>query len=249
MSRTWDIVGKTLITEEGALKIAGVDLISGVSCKAPYEWSYRTGSEWDFNTEGRGYTFQVIAYDFGIKHNILRRLASYGCKITLVPSSWPASKTPKLKPDGVIFSNVPGDPSAVPYAVEIVKEKIGKVPVFGICMGHQLLGQALGGKTFKMKFGHHGGNHPVRNLRSASVEISAQYLIKKERSLRGFHLKLVMFRNHNYAVDPASLPDGVEVTHVNLIDGSCASLAFPQMKLMSLQYHPEASPGPHDSDP
>ncbi|KAK2975214.1 hypothetical protein RJ640_027465 [Escallonia rubra] len=215
MSRTWDIVG--------------VDLISGVSCKAPYEWSDRTGSEWDFNSEGRGETFRVVAYDFGIKHNILRRLASYGCKIMVVPSSWPASETLKLKPDGVIFSNGPGDPSAVPYAVEIVKEIIGKVPVFGICMGHQLLGQALGGKTFKMKFGHHGGNHPVRNLRSARVEISAQ--------------------NHNYAVDPASLPDGVEMTHVNLNDGSCAGLAFPQMKLMSLQYHPEASPGPHDSDP
>ncbi|KAF5946747.1 hypothetical protein HYC85_016975, partial [Camellia sinensis] len=227
MSRTWDIVG--------------VDLISGVSCNAPYEWIDKTDSEWEFNCNRRGETFHVsmlilslclktvIAYDFGIKHNILRRLASYGCKITVVPSKWPASETLKMKPDGVIFSNGPGDPSAVPYAVETVKEIIGKVPVFGICMGHQLLGQALGGKTFKMKFGHHGGNHPVRNLRSGRVEISAQ--------------------NHNYAVDPATLPKGVEVTHVNLNDGSCAGLAFPQLKLMSLQYHPEASPGPHDSDP
>lgn len=117
---------------------------------------------------------QVVAYDFGIKHNILRRLASYGCKITVVPCTWPASETLKMKPNGVIFSNGPGDPSAVPYAIETVKNIIGKVPVFGICMGHQLLGQALGGKTFKMKFGHHGGNHPVRNLRSGHVEISAQ---------------------------------------------------------------------------
>lgn len=117
---------------------------------------------------------KIVAYDFGIKHNILRRLASYGCKITVVPSTWPASETLKLKPDGVLFSNGPGDPSAVPYAVETVKEILGKVPVFGICMGHQLLGQALGGKTFKMKFGHHGGNHPVRNLRTGHVEISAQ---------------------------------------------------------------------------
>lgn len=117
---------------------------------------------------------KVVAYDFGIKQNILRRLASYGCKITIVPSTWPASETLKMNPDGVLFSNGPGDPSAVPYAVETVKEIIGKVPVFGICMGHQLLGQALGGKTFKMKFGHHGGNHPVRNLRNGSVEISAQ---------------------------------------------------------------------------
>ncbi|KAG5534099.1 hypothetical protein RHGRI_022289 [Rhododendron griersonianum] len=214
MSRTWDIVG--------------VDLISGVSCKVPYVWVDKTESEWEFNSKGRGEAFHVIAYDFGIKHNILRRLASYGCKITVVPSTWPASEILKMKPDGVIFSNGPGDPSAVPYAVETVKEIIGKVPVFGICMGHQLLGQALGGTTFKMKFGHHGGNHPVRNLQSGRVEISAQ--------------------NHNYAVDPASLPKGVQVTHVNLNDGSCAGLAFPERKLMSLQYHPEASPGPHDSD-
>ncbi|KAF3950649.1 hypothetical protein CMV_023621 [Castanea mollissima] len=130
---------------------------------------------WDFNTNGRDEnTFHVIAYDFGIKHNILRRLASYGCKITVVPSTWPASETLKTKPNGVLFSNGPGDPSAVPYAAETVKEILGKLPVFGICMGHQLLGQALGGKTFKMKFGHHGGNHPVRNLRSGHVEISAQ---------------------------------------------------------------------------
>ncbi|CAH9130707.1 unnamed protein product [Cuscuta epithymum] len=215
MSRTWDIVG--------------VDLITGVSCDAPYEWVDKTHSSWDFNFSGRSQeTFNVVAYDFGIKQNILRRLASYGCKITIVPSTWPASETLKMKPDGVLFSNGPGDPSAVPYAVETVKDIIGKVPVFGICMGHQLLGQALGGKTFKMKFGHHGGNHPVRNLRNGSVEISAQ--------------------NHNYAVDIESLPEGVEVTHVNLNDGSCAGLAFPRQKLMALQYHPEASPGPHDSD-
>lgn len=119
-------------------------------------------------------SLKVIAYDFGIKHNILKRLASYGCKITVVPSKWPASETLKMNPDGVLFSNGPGDPSAVPYAVETVKEILGKVPVFGICMGHQLLGQALGGKTFKMKFGHHGGNHPVRDLRNGRVEISSQ---------------------------------------------------------------------------
>ncbi|KAM1753095.1 hypothetical protein ACFX16_005831 [Malus domestica] len=215
MSRSWDIVG--------------VDLISGVSCKAPHEWVDKTHSEWAFNSSKRdGDAFHVVAYDFGIKHNILRRLASYGCKITVVPSTWPASETLKMKPDGVLFSNGPGDPSAVPYAVETVKEILGKVPVFGICMGHQLLGLALGGKTFKMKFGHHGGNHPVRNLRTGDVEISAQ--------------------NHNYAVEAASLPEGVEVTHVNLNDGSCAGLAYPARNIMSIQYHPEASPGPHDSD-
>ena len=213
MSKSWNIVGK--------------DLISGVSCKTPHEWVDKTKQQWEFS-KVPGETFHVVAYDFGIKHNILRRLASYGCKITVVPCTWPASETLKMKPNGVIFSNGPGDPSAVPYAIETVKNIIGKVPVFGICMGHQLLGQALGGKTFKMKFGHHGGNHPVRNLRSGHVEISAQ--------------------NHNYAVDPATLPEGVEVTHINLNDGSCAGLAFPAQQLMSLQYHPEASPGPHDSD-
>ncbi|CAH2080539.1 unnamed protein product [Thlaspi arvense] len=192
MSRGWDIVG--------------VDLISGVSCKEPYEWTDRTDSEWEFSADGKpGETFHVIAYDFGVKHNILRRLASYGCKITVVPSTWPASKTLAMKPDGVLFSNGPGDPSAVPYAVETVKEIIGK-----------LLGQALGGKTFKMKFGHHGGNHPVRNHRNGRVEISAQV---------GFSLQQ------------------------RLVFNICAGLAFPRLMLMSLQYHPEASPGPHDSDP
>lgn len=214
-SRSWNIVG--------------VDLISGVSCTSPYEWVDKTAPDWEFNNTGKSEnTFHVVAYDFGIKQNILRRLASYGCQITVVPSTWPASKTLEMKPDAVLFSNGPGDPSAVPYAVETVKNIIGKVPVFGICMGHQLLGQALGGRTFKMKFGHHGGNHPVRNNKTGHVEISSQ--------------------NHNYAVDPSSLPEGVEVTHINLNDGSCAGLAYPAKKIMSLQYHPEASPGPHDSD-
>ncbi|KAJ0963646.1 hypothetical protein J5N97_028768 [Dioscorea zingiberensis] len=211
-------------------KIVGVDLITGVSCDAPHEWAEKTNTAWEFNKEcNHSENFHVVAYDFGIKHNILRRLASYGCKITVVPSTWPALETLKMKPDGVLFSNGPGDPAAVPYAVETVKEIIGKVPVFGICMGHQLIGQALGGKTFKMKFGHHGGNHPVGNLVNGRVEISAQ--------------------NHNYAVDPTSLPVGVEVTHINLNDNSCAGLACRELNLISLQYHPESSPGPHDSDP
>ncbi|KAL3699454.1 hypothetical protein R1sor_017476 [Riccia sorocarpa] len=217
MARNWSIVGK--------------DLISGVSCKEPYEWKDSTGEDWEFSKAAGAAsdTFNVVAYDFGVKHNILRRLASYGCKITVVPSTWPASEVLKLNPDGILFSNGPGDPSAVPYAVETVRDILGQVPVFGICMGHQLLGQALGGKTFKMKFGHHGGNHPVRHLPTGRVEISSQ--------------------NHNYAVDPATLPEGVEVTHINLNDGTCAGLTFPAMKVMSIQYHPESSPGPHDADP
>ena len=124
------------------------------------------------------FLWKVVAYDFGIKHNILRRLSSYGCQITVVPSTFPASEAVKMNPDGILFSNGPGDPSAVPYAVETVKELLGKAPVYGICMGHQLLGQALGGTTFKMKFGHHGGNHPVRNNRTGQVEISAQVCSK-----------------------------------------------------------------------
>ncbi|GAB2226138.1 hypothetical protein Droror1_Dr00021931, partial [Drosera rotundifolia] len=219
MSQSWDIVG--------------VDLISGVTCESPYEWVDKTGDDWDFNSDGKHgetylFSIHVVAYDFGIKQNILRRLASFGCKIIVVPSTWPASETLRIKPDGILFNNGPGDPSIVPYAVETVKELLGKAPIFGICMGHQLLGQALGGKTFKMKFGHHGGNHPVRNLRNGRVEISSQ--------------------NHIYAVDPASLPNAIEATHINLNDETCAGLAFPALNIMSLQYHPEASPGPHDSD-
>jgi len=147
---------------------------------------------------------QVVAYDFGIKHNILKRLASYGCKITVVPSTWPASETLKMKPDGVLFSNGPGDPSAVPYAVETVKNIIGKVPVFGICMGHQLLGQALGGKTFKMKFGHHGGNHPVRNLQTGHVEISAQVCELKDGYLFLLIFTIIMLKNPLECIRPCA---------------------------------------------
>eukprot|EP00897_Mesotaenium_endlicherianum_P001213 jgi/Mesen1/1119/ME000123S00289 len=218
MAKKFDIVGK--------------DLITGVTCEKPYIWNDKTGEAWEFSTtvpSDDTETFNVVAYDFGVKQNILRRLAAYGCKITVVPSNHPVEEVFKLNPDGVLFSNGPGDPSAVPYAVESVKAIVGQVPVLGICMGHQLLGQALGGKTFKMKFGHHGGNHPVRHIASGRVEISAQ--------------------NHNYAVDPATLPEGVEVTHINLNDGTCAGMAFPAKLAMSIQYHPESSPGPHDSDP
>jgi carbamoyl-phosphate synthase small subunit len=221
-----------LIEQAKGWKIVGVDLITPASTKRVYEWKDKTGDEWEFAPEtksGPAERYNVVAYDFGVKHNILRRLTSYGCRITVVPSTTPAEEVLALNPEGVLFSNGPGDPSAVPYAVENVKNLLGKVPVFGICMGHQLLGQAFGGTTFKMKFGHHGGNHPVRQVATGRVEISAQ--------------------NHNYAVDTDSLPEGVEVTHINLNDGTCAGMVFPAMQAMSIQYHPEASPGPHDSDP
>ncbi|GAB4847714.1 hypothetical protein Ancab_026776 [Ancistrocladus abbreviatus] len=236
-----------------------IDLISGVSCQSPYEWINKTDGEWDFNISGRHEgTYHVVAYDFGIKQNILWRMASQG------------------------------RPSAVPYAVDAVKALLGRAPIFGICMGHRLLGQALGGKTFKMKFGHHGGNHPVRNLRNDLVDISSQLcssqlqeFIPKSCSLFPSHYDcfltaplllspcptIFMFdpdilwgirylkptwivRQFLFSlVGRASLPDGVEVTNINLNDGSCAGLAFPEKNFMSLQYCPEASPGPHDSDP
>jgi carbamoyl-phosphate synthase small subunit len=219
MAKGWTIVGK--------------DLLSVVSCTEPYEWRTGTDAEWEFapqavNLASTMPTFHVVAYDFGIKYNILRRLASYGCRITVVPASYPASEVLKMNPDGVFFSNGPGDPSAAPYAVENAKAILGKKPVFGICMGHQILGQAFGGKTFKLKFGHHGGNHPIRYNPTGRVEISAQ--------------------NHNFAVDPATLPTGVEVTHVNLNDGTCAGMFYKEKKAMTIQYHPESSPGPHDAD-
>ena len=215
MTKSWSIVGK--------------DLIKEVTCTEPYEW-HDTSGEWEFSGDAQSQKqqYHVVAYDFGIKHNILRRLASFNCRITVVPADFPAEKVMEYNPDGVFFSNGPGDPSAVPYAVENAKKILGKKPVFGICMGHQVLGQAMGAKTFKLKFGHHGGNHPIRFNPDGRIEISAQ--------------------NHNFAVDPSTLPSEVEVSHVNLNDGTCAGMLAPSLKAMTIQYHPEASPGPHDAD-
>jgi len=212
--------------------IEGKDLISTVTTAEPYEWKESTDEEWEFAGDGGAQRVKVVAYDFGVKRNILRRLASYGCDITVVPASFPADEVIAMNPDGVFLSNGPGDPSAVPYAVENTKKLVGKYPIFGICMGHQVLGQALGGSTYKLKFGHHGGNHPCKNIIAEGiqqVEITAQ--------------------NHNFAVDVSAIGGDVMTSHINLNDQSCAGIESAEKQCFGIQYHPEASPGPHDADP
>lgn len=205
----------------------GVDMVSTVSTRERYTWAAPTDAQWAFSAGApgtppapRGGPLRVVAYDFGIKRNILRRLASHGCTTLVVPASTSAEEVLALAPDGVFLSNGPGDPSAVPFAVAAVRALLGRVPLFGICMGHQVLAQALGGVTYKMKFGHHAGNHPIRNEAAAGrVEVSAQ--------------------NHNYAVRRDSLPPGVAVTHVSLNDGSVAGFSWEEKRCMGIQYHPE----------
>ena len=171
---------------------------------------------------------RVVAYDFGIKQNILRLLVDHGCDVTVVPAKTSAADVLALKPHGVFLSNGPGDPEPISYAVANIRKLLGKVPIFGICLGHQLCGLALGGKTYKLKFGHHGANHPVKNLLTGKVEITSQ--------------------NHGFCVDPDSLPaSDVEVTHLNLNDNTNEGLRHRSAPLFSVQYHPEASPGPHDA--
>jgi carbamoyl-phosphate synthase small subunit len=213
--------------------MAGTDLASVVTTKKTYEW----GAEDPRNETGDAFLpgedkaakepLHVVAYDFGIKQNILRMLTRENCRVTVVPATTSAEEVLKLNPDGVFFSNGPGDPEPLDYAVENIRELQGKKPMFGICLGHQLFGLALGGKTYKLKFGHHGGNHPIKNLETGKVEITSQ--------------------NHNFNVDPATLPEDVVQTHVNLNDNTLAGLKHKSDPMFSVQYHPEASPGPHDS--
>jgi carbamoyl-phosphate synthase small subunit len=170
----------------------------------------------------------VVAYDFGIKENILRGLRDVGCQVTVVPATTPARDVIAMKPDGIFLSNGPGDPAAVTYGIDTVRELTrGDTPIFGICLGHQILALALGARTFKLPFGHHGGNHPVKDLTTGKVEITSQ--------------------NHGFAVDPESLPPGVRCTHINLFDQSVEGLDVEGKPVFSVQYHPEASPGPHDA--
>jgi carbamoyl-phosphate synthase small subunit len=213
-----------------APKMDGLDLVPRVTCAEPYAWQEPT---WRADDDGRALAtppleFHVVAYDFGIKENILRQLRDIGARVTVVPASTPAAAALALDPDGIFLSNGPGDPAAVDYGIAATKALCasGK-PVFGICLGHQILGLALGGRTEKLSFGHHGGNHPVLDRTTGKVEITSQ--------------------NHGFVVDAASLPSGVTVTHENLFDHSVEGLAVTGKPIFGVQYHPEASPGPHDA--
>jgi len=190
------------------------DYASVVSCEKAYEW----------NTDG---DLHIVAYDFGIKYNILRNLQLAGMRVSVVPSKTSAEDVLAMKPDGVFLSNGPGDPAAVGYAIENVRKLLGKVPIMGICLGHQIIGLALGGKTQKLKFGHHGCNHPVMDTSSKNIEISSQ--------------------NHNYMIMPQGIEDKAEITYLNLNDGSVEGLKLKNENVFSIQFHPEAAPGPHDS--
>ena len=210
--------------------MAGMDLATKVSTQAAYAW--RDGvspvSESEVLRAGIGPKHKVVAYDFGMKRNILRRLAHVGCDLTVVPAGTSAEDVLALKPDGVFLSNGPGDPEPLEYQAGQIRKLMGKTPIFGICLGHQILGLALGGKTFKLKFGHRGGNHPVLNRITNKVEITAQ--------------------NHGFAVDPDSLNlNDIELTHINLNDNTLEGLRHRSLPLFCVQYHPEAAPGPHDS--
>jgi carbamoyl-phosphate synthase small subunit len=180
----------------------------------------------------------VVAYDCGIKWNILRQLVQSGCEVTVVPASTPAAGVLKLDPDGIFLSNGPGDPEGVPYLIAAVRDLIGKRPIFGICLGHQIIGLALGGRTYKLKFGHHGGNQPVKDLATGKVEITAQN--------HGFALDMQSFRDASREAMHGE-PEDVVLTHVNLNDNTCEGLMHRRLPVFSAQYHPEASPGPHDA--
>lgn len=217
----------------------GRDLVREVTCQEAYHWVDGTHRQWTPVAASPSSEHQqdqpereqplVVAYDFGIKHNILRRLTSHGLRVMVVPATTSAQEVLALQPDGIFLSNGPGDPSGVPYAVEAMRELLERgIPTFGICLGHQIIGLALGGQTYKLKFGHHGGNQPVSDNGSTNVQITAQ--------------------NHNYAVNIDGLPANVEITHRNLNDNTVEGLRLTDRPVFCVQYHPEASPGPHDAD-
>jgi carbamoyl-phosphate synthase small subunit len=215
----------------------GADLVRGVTCAAPFDWAEASppdgpagDAEFVVAPGRRGKRpLRIAAYDYGMKWNILRRFAAHGCDVRVFPATVPAAALLASKPDGVFLSNGPGDPAALPYAIENARAVVESgTPVFGICLGHQILGLAMGARTFKLKFGHRGANHPVKDLGTGKIEITSQ--------------------NHGFAVDPQSLPSDVEVTHLNLYDGTIEGLRHTTRPVFCVQYHPEASPGPHDAD-
>jgi carbamoyl-phosphate synthase small subunit len=215
---------------QAAPSMAGLNLVREVTTREVYEWSDPTQSNWEFrpvDDAASSETLTVVALDFGIKRNILRRLASYGCHVIVVPADTPPEEILKYNPDGIFLSNGPGDPAAVSEGIETTKALLeGEKPVFGICMGHQILGLSMGAETFKLKFGHRGLNHPAGLQRQ--VEITSQ--------------------NHGFAINPDTIGAEVEITHLNLNDRTVAGLRHKSLPFFSVQYHPEASPGPHDAD-
>lgn len=209
--------------------LATLDLVGRVSCTAPHAWDAPRDARWaaPFDTEAGRPRIRCIAYDFGAKRNIFRLLHESGFDVTVVPATHAATDTLALNPGAVFLSNGPGDPATATYAIEAVRGLAGKVPMFGICLGHQIAALAIGAKTTKLKFGHRGANHPVRDLRTGRVAVTSQ--------------------NHGYAVPPETLPHGADVTHVNLNDGTCEGFFDESRQLLAVQYHPESSPGPHDA--
>lgn len=212
--------------------LEGRDVVREVTCAAPYEWTEGSGcwQPYGFHPDPEP-RYHVVVYDFGVKRSILRRLVDRGCRVTVVPAYTPADEVLRLQPDGILLSNGPGDPAGLPGIVNTVRRLLETgIPMFGICLGHQLIAQAIGARTYKLPFGHHGSNHPVREEATGRVRITAQ--------------------NHNYAVDPDTLnPREAIITHINLNDGTVEGLALRDRPVFSVQYHPEANPGPHDADP
>jgi carbamoyl-phosphate synthase small subunit len=229
--------GEDLVAKARAsASMLGADLVREVTCPAPFDWvpaaepGAELGRDLVLEPQKRAARrLKIAAYDLGMKYNILRRFTEHGIDVRVYPATTPASELLKDNPDGVFFSNGPGDPAALDYVVENAKALAdADVPVFGICLGHQILAQAMGAKTFKLKFGHRGTNHPVKNLATGEVEITSQ--------------------NHGFAVDPDTIPDSLEVTHINLYDGTVEGLRSKAHPVFCVQYHPEAAPGPHDAD-
>lgn len=238
---TTDLDEKRLVKRaREAPGLIGRDLVCEVSCEKPYEWTegsvqlrmadggLRSSETQNPKSEIRNpKSLKVVVYDFGVKRNILRRLIDAGCSVTVVPAKMTGSEVLSMNPDGIVLSNGPGDPEGLPYAIEAARSLIGKKPIFGICLGHQILGLAMNGKTYKLKFGHHGGNQPVMDLKTGKVEITTQ--------------------NHGFAVDVDSIGSDMELTHLNLNDRTVEGMRHRRLPIFSIQYHPEASPGPHDA--